>query len=37
MALRTDIPHPLDTEAVAGSTRPVTYYLAETLDGLYTP
>jgi hypothetical protein len=28
---------PLETEAVPGSTRPVSYHLAETRDGLYTP
>ena len=28
---------PLSTEDVPGSDRPVSYYLAETLDGLYTP
>ena len=31
------IPQPLDTEPVPGSTRPVSYHLAETHDGLYTP
>lgn len=38
MALGTDREDaPLDTEPVAGSTRPVSYHLAETRDGLYTP
>ncbi|HUW78599.1 MAG TPA: acyl-CoA thioester hydrolase/BAAT C-terminal domain-containing protein [Candidatus Nanopelagicaceae bacterium] len=28
---------PLFTEAIPGSTRPVNYFLAPTMDGLYTP
>lgn len=32
-----DMTHPLWTEAVSGSDRPVSYHLAETIDGLYTP
>ena len=28
---------PVRTEALAGSDRPANYFLAETLDGLYTP
>lgn len=31
------VPAPLSTEDVPGSTRPVSYFLAETMDGLYTP
>ena len=33
----TDLTAPLTVEAVPGSDRPVSYHLAETRDGLYTP
>jgi hypothetical protein len=32
-----DVAAPLSVEEVAGSDRPVSYHLAETRDGLYTP
>jgi hypothetical protein len=32
-----NVPDPLETETLPGSTRPVSYHLAETRDGLYTP
>jgi dienelactone hydrolase len=32
-----DVDRPLFTELLPGSDRPVEYFLAETMDGLYTP
>ena len=32
-----DPSEPVFTEAVAGSSRPAAYYLAESRDGLYVP
>ena len=33
----TDFPEPLFVQSIPGSSRPASVYLAETLDGLYTP